>query len=151
MSKFEAVYLYNRDQQFLGVAIKKTDAPLLHSVNIWSDSDEEVKDFKKTLAGLNDEQALRQFWPDAHDPEVGELVEDPEWEPLELHEETVPDWDASVVVDDEYGGIDMEESTIFYKKAMVPDATEAQNRYYKAQEIVARRRAREESGLSAGS
>jgi hypothetical protein len=137
---YEAVYLYNSSNEFLGVAIKKADAPKLQSVNVWTDSPEDIADFQATLAGLNDEQELRQFWPSAHDAEVGALVEDPEWEPLELHEEQVPDWEASTLVDDEYGGIDQEQSNIVYKPAMVPDPTEAQNRYYKAQEIVARKR-----------
>lgn len=137
---YEAVYLYDRNNQFVGVGIKKADADLLHSVNIWHQTEEELADFKKILEILNNESALRQFWPDAHDPEVGELVENLEWEPLELHEESVPDWDASTLVDDEFGGIDHAKSTIVFKKAMVPDATEAQNRYYKAQEVVARRR-----------
>lgn len=138
---YEAVYLYNNRNEFLGVAIKKADAPKLQSVNIWSDAPEDIENFKRTLAGLNDENTIRRFWPDAHDPEVGELVEDPNWESLELHEEDVPDWNNSTVVDDEFGGIDQEKSTLVFKKAMVPDPTEAQNRYYKAQEIVARRRA----------
>jgi hypothetical protein len=184
--KYEAVYLYTNTNQFVGVAIKKVGAPKLESVNIWSDSEEEVADFKRTLAGLNDEGRLRQFWPDAMDPEVVELVEDPEWEPLELHEETVIDWENSTVVAvkqpvwgyefnpnigaqigvDEHGQpvfeggaapaknpqtgevewqdtdeIDRDASTFVQKKAMVPDPQEAQDRYFKAQEIVARRRA----------
>lgn len=138
---YEAVYLYNNRNEFIGVAIKKSDAPKLQSVNIWSDSPEDIADFKRTLTDLNDENVLRQFWPSAHDPEVGALVEDPDWEPLELNEADVPDWDASTVIDDEFGGINMEKSTIVYKKAMVPDPTEAQNRYYKAQRIVASARA----------
>lgn len=138
---YEAVYLYDRNNQFVGAAIKKADVLKLESVNIWSDDPDQVEDFKKTLADLNHEQLLRQFWPDAHDEEVGALVGDPTWEPLEVHEEDVPDWDASTIIDDEFGGIDQEKSTIVFKKAMVPDPTEAQNRYYKAQEIVARRRA----------
>lgn len=140
MGNFEAVYLYNNRNEFVGVAIKKSDAPKLQSINIWNDSPEGVEAFKQTLAKLNDESALRQYWPDAHDPEVAKLVEDPDWESLELHEESVPDWDKSTVVDDEFGGIDMEQSKILYKVALVPDPTEAQNRYYKAQEIVAHAR-----------
>ena len=139
--KYEAAYLYNGNNEFIGAVIKKVDVQQLQSVNIWSDSHEEIEDFRKTLAGLNDEDAIRRFWPNAHDPEVGELVENPEWEPLKLHSASVPDWDASNVVLDEFQGIDMENSTIVYKDAMVPDPTEAQNRYFKAQEIVARRRA----------
>jgi hypothetical protein len=146
---YEAVYLYNNKNEFVGVAIKKADAPKLHSLNIWSSSDEEVADFRKTITGLNEENALRAFWPEAHDPEVGELVDDPNWEQLALHEEKVPDWEHSTIVDDEFGGIDQEKSTIVFKKALVPDPSEAQARYFKAQEIVARRRAREESGLPA--
>jgi hypothetical protein len=146
---YEAVYLYNSKNEFQGVAIKKANVPQLHSLNIWSDSDEEVADFRKTLTGLNENSKLRAFWPEAHDPEVGELVDDPNWEQLALHEEEVPDWEHSTIVDDEYGGIDQAKSTIVFKKALVPDPTEAQSRYFKAQEIVARRRAREESGLPA--
>jgi hypothetical protein len=138
MSNFEAVYLYDRNNQFVGAAIKKAGVLKLDSVNIWTQ--EEAANFKKTLDGLNDENELRQFWPDAHDPEVGELVENPDWEPLKLEEADVPDWDNSDIVEDEFGGIDGERSTVVYKKAMVPDPTEAQQRYYKAQEIVARRR-----------
>lgn len=139
--KYEAVYLYTGTNQFIGVAIKKVGLPKLQSVNIWTDSPEDVEDFKSTLAGLNDEENLRQFWPDANDPDVATLVENPDWWPLELHEEQVPDWENSTIVDDEFGGIDMEQSTIVLKTAMVPDPTEAQNRYFLAQETVARNRA----------
>jgi hypothetical protein len=138
MSDFESVYLYTNRNEFVGVAIKKAGVLKLDSVNIWGP--DESLDFQNTFNALNDEQELRKFWPDAHDPEVGELVENPDWEPLELHEEDVPDWDKSTVVDDEWGDIDGEKSTIVYKKALVPDPTEAQQRYYKAQETVARRR-----------
>ena len=138
MSNFEAVYIYSGRNEFIGAAIKKAGVPKLESVNIWTT--EETEDFKETLSGLNDEDRLRQYWPDAHDPEVGELVENPEWEPLELHEEQVPDWDQSELVEDEFGGIDTAKSNIVYVKAWVPDPTDAQNRYYKAQETVARHR-----------
>ena len=145
--KYEAVYLYTNTNQFVGVAIKKVGVAKLDSVNIWSDSPEDIEDFKKTLNDLNDESALRQFWPPAHDEEVGRLVNTDSWEPLELHEEDVPDWENSTIVDDEFGGIDMDQSNIVYRKAWVPDPTEAQNRYYKAQEQVAR--ARMEQSLQA--
>lgn len=167
---YEAVYLYNNRNEFLGVAIKKTDAPKLHSVNVWGDSPEDVADFKKTLASLNDEQDLRQFWPAANDAEVADLVADEAWEPLELHEEQVPDWENSTLVyrrDSVYGydydgqtdtltprpnpstgqpewretdELDGERSNILMKKALVPDPMEAQARFFKAQEVVARRR-----------
>lgn len=178
--KYEAVYLYNNSNQFVGVSIKSTEGDRLHTVNIWTDSPEDVEDFKQTLAGLNDEGQLRQFWPDAMDPEVVELVENEEWEPLELHEERVIDWDASTIVmvqqpvfgfwfnsnagpesmpgvpegrvepapNPETGivewkdteEVDREASTFVHKQAMMPDPQEVQTRYFKAQEIVARRR-----------
>lgn len=178
--KYEAVYLYNNSNQFVGVSIKSVEGDRLQTVNIWTDSPEDVEDFKKTLAGLNDESELRQFWPDAMDPEVVELVENEEWEPLELHEERVIDWDASNIVmikqplwGFHFNGsagpvaengvpegavepapnpttgevewkdteeIDRDASNFVYKQAMVPDPQEAQNRYFKAQEIVARKR-----------
>jgi hypothetical protein len=137
--KYEVVYLYNNKNEFLGVSILAPSKDRLQTINIWTEN--EVDDFKKTLAGLNDEDLIRQFWPSAHDPEVGVLVEDPDWEPLVLHEESVPDWENSQVVDDDFGGIDMDKSQIVYKKASVPDPQEAQNRYFKAQEIIARKRA----------
>lgn len=138
MSKFEAVYLYNNVNEFVGAAIRKAGANQLQSVAIWTS--EETDDFRKTLTDLNDEDVLRQNWPDAHDEDVGHLVDNPEWEPLELHEEEVPDWEKSELVEDEFGGIDNAKSTIVFKKAWVPDPTEAQQRYYKAQETVARQR-----------
>lgn len=168
--QYEPVYLYDSNGVFVGAAIKKANAPQLQSVNIWSDSDEETADFRKTLDGLNSEQELRKFWPRADDPEVGKLVEDPEWEPLELHKGRVPDWDASTVVmvkqsvwgydyNSEADAVlplpnpttgqvewretqemDTDASNIVYKDAMVPDPTEAQTRYFKAQETVARQR-----------
>jgi hypothetical protein len=138
--QYEAVYLYNNRNEFIGVAIKKANYPQLHSINIWMDDPEDVEDFRQTLTALNEEGALRQYWPSAHDAEVAALVENPEWEELKLHEEEVPDWDASTIEEDEYGGIDYEQSNIVYKRAMVPDPTEAQARYYKAQETVARAR-----------
>lgn len=178
--KYEAVYLYNNRAEFIGAAIKKVDADLLQSVNIWHDTEEEFEDFRKTLASLNDEDTLRKFWPDATDPEVIELVDDPEWEPLELREDQVPDWSRSTVVmvkepvwgwefDSQIGPIsengvpegavvpaknpttgivewkdtdeiDHEASDIVYVTKRVPDPMEAQNRFFKAQEIVARRR-----------
>jgi hypothetical protein len=139
--QYEAVYLYTGTQEFIGVAIKKVGVNKLQSVNIWSDSPSDVEDFKSTLAGLNDEEVLRQHWPSAGDPDVVTLVENPDWWPLKLSEELVPDWENSVVVDDEFGGIDTEQSKIVYKTAMVPDPQEAQQRYFKAQETVARNRA----------
>lgn len=179
--KYEAVYLYNNSNQFVGVSIKSAEGDRLHTVNIWTDSPEDVEEFKKTLAGLNDESELRQFWPDAMDPEVVELVENPEWEKLALHEDEVIDWDASQIVmvqqpvfgfwfnsnsgpesapgvpegavepapNPETGvvewkdtdEVDRDASTFVYKRAMVPDPQEAQNRYFKAQEAVARKRA----------
>jgi hypothetical protein len=146
--QYQTLYLFDQNNALVGLAIGKTGVQKLQSLNYWNPKDSvEIDDFKRTLAGLNDEDTLRAFWPDADDPDVARLVEDPEWEPLELHEEDVPDWDASTVVDDEFGGIDQERSNIVFKKAQVPDPTEAQNRYFKAQETVARKRARAESEL----
>jgi hypothetical protein len=84
---------------------------------------------------------MRQYWPDASDPDVRTLVDDQDWEPLMLTEEDVVDGDRSTLVDDEYGGIDWEKSNLVYKRAMVPDPTEVQQRVFKAMELVARQRA----------
>lgn len=179
--KYEAVYLYNNRNEFVGVAIKKTDAPQLQSINIWSDNPEDIEDFKRTLTSLNDEDFLRKFWPDASDKEVTDLVEDPTWEPLTLKKDSVVDYDASTIVFAKEpvwgyefsstagpigpdglpeGGpvpkanpdtgvvewketqeIDREASTFVHKEVMAPDPMEVQERFFKAQEIVARRRA----------
>lgn len=181
--KYEAVYLYNNSNEFIGASIKSVEGDRLHSVNIWTNSPEDVEDFRKTLAGLNDEQWLRQYWPDAEDPAVLELVES-DWEPLELHEQKVIDWDNSQIVMvkqpvwgfwfnsnagpvitvngeevpegavepapnpdtgivewEDTQEIDNEASTFAHKMAMMPEPNEAQARFFKAQEIVARSRA----------
>lgn len=168
--KYEAVYLHTREGEFVGAAIKKAGTLKLYDTNIWSESQSDVEDFRATLTRLNDENVIRQFWPEAMDPEVVELVEDPEWEKLELHNERVPNWAKSTLVYKkdsvwgyEYDGatdsvqprpgpegqpewkdsqeLDDEATTIVYENRMVPDPQEVQNRYFKAQETVARRRA----------
>lgn len=185
--KYEAVYLHNRAGEFVGVAIHKVGTQKLHDTNIWTESQSNVEEFRATLERLNDENVLRQFWPNAMDPEVVELVENPDWEPLTLKKEAVIDYDASTIVfikqprwgwefdsnagaqigfDDEkaepiYEGavvpkanpdtgevewydteeVDTDASRFVRKFANAPDPIEVQNRYFKAQETVARARA----------
>jgi hypothetical protein len=169
--KYEAVYLYTSEGLFIGVSIRKADTLKLHDTNIWTQSSKDIEDFKQTLARLNDEDTLRHYWPDAFDKEVTDLVEDPTWEPLELHEESVPNWAESTLVykkvsafgydydsttdsvqpkpNPETGRVEWRQSDeidddatiIIYEQKKVPDPQEVQNRFFKAQEIVARRRA----------
>lgn len=146
--QYQPVFVYDQANQLLGMGIAKIGVPKLQSVNLWANTPEDIEDFKRTLSKLNGEATLKAFWPEADDQHVAELVKDPEWEPIQnWSEEDVPDWENSLVVLDEFESIDPDESTIVYKRAMVPDATEVQQRYYKAQETVARRRAEAEANL----
>jgi hypothetical protein len=136
---YEIVSTYGLDGSFRGYAIHKEGTMKLHSINLWAEH--EHVDLTDTLNRLNNEGTMRQYWPDASDPDVRTLVDDQDWEPLMLTEEDVVDGDRSTLVDDEYGGIDWEKSNLVYKRAMVPDPTEVQQRVFKAMELVARQRA----------
>lgn len=157
-ANYEQVFIYGSDGGFRGYAIKKLDVPKLDSVNIWAEGEE--AQVKEALDKLNNENLLRQFWPDFADPDVLTLVEDPDWESLELEEVDTIDHEKSTLVPiyesyiDEFGGrqsrdtgeVDWAKSTIVFKKVMAPNAQKAQARVFKAMEQVARQRALATSG-----
>lgn len=145
---FEAVQVHDLDGKFLGYAIKKEGAVLLHSLNIWTESPEEIQDLQEQLSRLNDQRAVLAFWPDVRDPEVQELLDDKSWEPLPLSPQQIVDEDKSIFAwieppseENPYGRMDEENSIIVHKTVMVPAPTDVQQRVKKACELVARRRA----------
>lgn len=164
--EFEIVSLYSLDGQFRGYTIKKINSPHLQSTNIWSDSAEEEDDIGDTVRRLNEKTLITQYWPTPNDLEVANLTKDPDWEPLEMMEAEQIDLEKSILVHprvpalDENGFpildgsnnfvlgdqvdenvIDWDNSKIVYKKGLAPDPTAAQQRLFKAMEIVARKRA----------
>lgn len=160
---YSVVFIYDQTGRALGYGIKKPKVNQLHSINIWEA--EEIPTLRMTIDMLNEQAVLSAHYPDADDPEVLELVEDPQWEPLALKEDRVIDMDKSVLlyarkpmVDDDgfpvfigdeimlsdeidYDQPDTENSLIVHKTVVAPDPTEVQQRIYKAMNLVARKRA----------
>lgn len=145
---FQTVYVYDADGEFLGLSIYKPGAQKLHTANLWQNTPEDTADLARQLERLNDDVDVRAFWPDVRDPEVQELLDDPEFEKLKLSPVEVVDEDKSVFVwieepsdENPYGKADPELSVIVYKNEMAPAPVDVQARVKKACEVVARRRA----------
>ncbi len=148
---------------FVGHAIKKSDFPKFHSVNIYLEG-EETK-LNEQLARLNEDVDLRRFWPNPKDPEVLVILADENFMPIEYMQAEVVDDENSYYVwhteqeVDAYGNpifdpatgqpsmiqsdkLDEEASVIVTKMANVPkNPAHLQLRIKKACEVIARRRA----------
>jgi hypothetical protein len=146
---YSAVSIYDLDGNFLGYSIKQTGVDKLLNNNLWSERPEDVEDLKAQLARLNDAVDIRAYWPDVRDPEVQELVNNPDWEPLVLSPVEVMDEENSIQIWEqepnletgEPGILDRDASIIVFKNVMAPAPAHVQARIKKACEIVARRRA----------
>jgi hypothetical protein len=145
---FEAVVVYNMDGDFLGYGIKKPDTLQLQSVNIWAEDPEQITDLQAQLGRLNQAVDIRSFWPDVRDPEVVNILSDPNWMPIETSPMEVVDEDNSNFVwieepndENPYGKMDEDASTLAYKLVQVPSPAHVQQRVKSACELVARRRA----------
>lgn len=143
-------YIYDTDGSFVGATIVKelpTGDLTLQSAQLWSD--EELDKIDANIASLNRSEKLSTFWPRRDDPDVQTLISDPEWEPIEMEPQAVPDPENSTYVyrrdphtGDETSMLDLEASSFSYKQEMMPkDDTAPSMRIRKAQEIVAERRA----------
>jgi len=145
---FETVYVYNGDGKFLGVSIYQPGAQKLQTANLWTDSEEDRKDFAAQLERLNANVDIRAYWPDVRDPEVQVLLEDETFVPLTLSPAQIVDDEKSVIVWDEepsdenpFGRMNEDLSIIVEKTVMAPSPVEVQARVKKACEVVARERA----------
>ncbi len=126
----------NGKPQFVGYGV--LNGTKLTSLRIW----ENPADVEKIVKQHNESAILHEHWPYFEDPEVQALIKDPEWEPMEMVEEQIPDMENSVLAEDEVGGVDWAESQVKYTTALVPkDPAAAQLRVHKAMETVARKRA----------
>jgi len=138
--KYNAVVVYGLDYTFYGYGIHEAGTTMVKP-NLYASS--EADEFKKTLADLNERDILRQYWPDPHEPEVQEMVENL---PEQTQQAEVVDEDASVlyyrhdpVLDMEV--IDEEYSELVYKTMEVPVPGSSISQIEEACEIIARRRA----------
>jgi len=152
---FEAVALYTLTGSFVGYTIRDPAKPKLQTTNVYAE--EEQQQLAQRLAQLNDSVQVQGAWPDPRDPEVQQLLLDPNFEPIEMEEQQVIDEEKSFLVwiqqpeTDEYGNetgvmvdgpdIDRNASVIEYTTAIVPvRPSDVGERTHKAQEVVARRR-----------
>ena len=143
---YRHVAVFELDGTFIGYAVREESANKLQSTHLYSE--EEGEGLAKRIAALNDSQTVTQAWPDARDPDVLALVNDPSFEPIEYADEEVVDADNSYLVylkdadGEDTFEIDKEASVVKYKIAKVPvRPSDVMARTKKACEVVARRRA----------
>jgi hypothetical protein len=146
---YQTVLIYDANANFLGYTIlrpRKEDQPFkLQTTNVWTD--EQVNDLSHQLERLNDQRGILAHWPSYSDPEVMELVGNPDWEPVADEPIEVVDEENSTFVwiqepseEEPLGQLDEPASNIVTKYVYGPPPVLVQARIKKAQEIVARRR-----------
>lgn len=143
---YRHVAVFELDGTFLGYAVKEANNRTLQSTHLYAE--EEGEDLAKRIAELNESQTVLAAWPDARDPEVQKLVNDPSFEPIEMTDEEVIDEDHSYIVylkdaeGEDTFEIDQDASVLKYKVVKVPvRPSDAMARTKKACEVVARSRA----------
>jgi hypothetical protein len=142
---YSHVAVFELDGTFLGYAVKEANNRTLQSTHLYAE--DEGEDLAKRIAELNESQTVLAAWPDARDPDVQALVNDPSFQPIEMSDEEVVDTDNSYIVylkdaeGEDTFEIDREASVLQYKIAQVPvRPSDVMARTKKACEVVARRR-----------
>lgn len=160
---YETVKVFDNDgKNFIGYAIRKSGLLKLESVNLYDAA--EFEDISNQVASLNEATALRQFWPSLSDPEVENLLADPDFESVEYEEVETIDlskselkyiWEEEPIYDvsgylvreglpkqgtDGAPVIDYRLSNIVTTVSSVPKQTDVRGRIDAACEIVARKR-----------
>ena len=144
---FNAVGVYDLDGLFIGYSIKEDGSQKLHTANLWTESDEDIKDLQAQLLRLNEAVDIRAYWPDVRDPEVVELLNDVNFQPLKMSPVEVEDLENSKLVwieeptEGSPGRLDMGPSIIAFKTVDAPAPSDVKLRIKNACEIVARKRA----------
>lgn len=151
---YRAVFIYDEDVKFIGQTIKGDDKQKLQTTNIYVEGEE--NELLGAINHLNENENLTRFWPNARDPLVIRLLEDPDFEPVEMGPVEVVDEDKSNYVYqlkpeiDTFGmptgemiegDLDRMASTIIMKTIMAPvRPSDVMARTKKAQQIVAAKR-----------
>lgn len=152
---YKAVLIYSGESEFIGYGIKEEGAIKLKGPNIWTE--EEKEKLIDELGKLNQSSAIMSSWPDANDPEVRVILNDPTFMPLERAMQEVvdeensyyvytqePEYDREGIATGNYvdGKVDQAASVIATKMAEVlVRPSDVTLRTKKACEIVAQRRA----------
>ena len=141
------------DGAIIGFTIWQVGTKRLQTQSIYGT--EETERLEKDLARINEAFLLKEAWPTADDPEVQELLANPDFMPVRYITKTVIDEDNSDIVWYEMSPQQMDSvpiseqvnwkaSRIEYKPLTVPDGIEEEikerERVEKAREIVAKRR-----------
>ena len=149
MMSFEAVGIYTLEGDFWAYGIKGPNK--LQSPNVYFAGEE--GQLNDRLNELNAGQDIRSTWPHPQDPDVQELLNDPNFHPIEYTETKVLDKENSYLVyfdemytedgkyDERSGDIDESRSVLRYKKAKIPTRpSDMKLRLQDAMEAVARNR-----------
>lgn len=151
--------LYDLDGNFLAFTIGKAGPDgtflKLHTTNVWAQED--GVDLSQQIERLNDQNNILPFWPQVRDPEVQALLDDPEFEPVQLSSLEIPDETKCVYVyleppreeDGFPGAIDENNSIIVMKTIMAPSSAATLKRAKAACEVIARQRMENVGGTEA--
>lgn len=139
------VAVFELDGTFVGYAVKEENNRTLQSTHLYREDEGEA--LAKRVAELNESQRVLGTWPDARDPDVVALVNNPNFEPIEYVENEVIDMDKSYLVylkdadGEDTLEVDPEASVVVYRTAKVPARpSDYFERTKKACETVARQR-----------
>lgn len=152
---YKHVLIYSTEGDLLGYAIKGDDSLKLQSTNIWKEGEEQS--LTEQLGRLNESVELSTQWPDADDPDVKAILNNPEFMPIEMHmadvvddansyfvytEEPEFDLDGRPTGETIQGHLDEQASVVVTKPMLVPiRPSDAMERMKAACELVARSRA----------
>ncbi len=89
---YEIVKVSTLDGEPIGYAVWRVGTEKFEDTNLWTEKDSDA--LKAHVADQNHRVTLQEHWPDAKDPEVEELINDPEFEPLKFVqvESVTPVW-----------------------------------------------------------
>ena len=150
MGLYVIVEIRDLDGSNIGFAVHKEGTLKLEDTNIWTT--EESDQLAEHVGALNNRVELQAHWPNAQDPDVLELIEDPNFEALEYEDQDgvdqgrlydlVQEGEIRITEEDGEQIVDPRDSHLIptISERVLKDPAQPMNRYRKASEIVARRR-----------
>jgi hypothetical protein len=150
---YVALAAYDLDGNFVGYIPHAEGTLKIDGSNLYAE--DETDKLRNRLEELNSGATIKAHWPDARDPEVVAMLEDPNFLPIETTRERIVDDENSIYFWYQPDGtsgpeppdvnnpqVDEEASIIVWKEADVPKRpSDVIARVRKASEIVARKRA----------
>jgi hypothetical protein len=145
---FELLKVTDFDDIERGYVVARIGTEKLEDTNLWP----ELNEARDHVTEANNLALLRQFWPNPNEPEVQDLINDPDFSPLKYHEvEEIADYDelsdlvasgdVQLVLDEETGEHsihpDDRHKVRTEKRTELIDPSQPMQRFHEACEAVA--------------